>query len=82
MTNPSKIVKLFSQKLESLYSDPSGFNKDWADALLSSITFLVVPSVLKDMMEAKITTEEVAQFIKLLKTLKRPGPDGYSAGFY
>lgn len=81
MTNPSKVVNLFREKLESLYGASLGFRTDRADTLFSSINLPTMPPELRDRMEANITLEEVTHAIKLLKTCKRSGPDGFRRAY-
>lgn len=80
-TKPSKILKMFSERLESIYSASAGFDKDRADALFSSIELPSMPPSLKESPE-ECNVGEVAYAIKLVKIHKRPGPDGFSADFY
>ena len=80
ITDASEILKMLQQFYEKLYSDTTDSN-----TLLDELFTTNLPQLTKDSvreLEQPLTEKEITRAVKILKTGRSPGSDGYTATFY
>ncbi|KAM9324263.1 myosin-4-like [Gastrophryne carolinensis] len=81
-SNPVKIVDLFGNQMERLYSASSTTSEIPLSEFMRGLELPHLPIEMKEYLDGEFTLEEVMAAVKGLKINKAPGPDGFSAGYF
>lgn len=82
VTNLADIEKAFEKYYTTLYTQPTGFNKETTMSFLDSLDLPSIGTKQNDSLTAVITEDELKKAISRLKANKCPGSDGLPAEWY
>lgn len=80
--NPARILEAFHKFYSDLYSALLQLPGDSITKFLDGLTIPSLDAEYRDILEAPLLEEEVAEVIKSLQMGTTPGPDGLSAPYY